>query len=423
MFADRARIYVRSGKGGDGHVSFRREKYVPNGGPDGGDGGRGGDVIFQVDEGLNTLTDFRHVRKYKAVDGQEGGKRNCRGKDGEDIIIKVPEGTVIKEAESGKVIADMSGDNRRIVLLTGGRGGNGNQHYATSTMQAPKYAQPGQPARELELLLELKMIADVGLVGYPSVGKSSIIAQVSAARPEIAAYHFTTLTPVLGVVRIDAERSFVLADIPGLIEGAHEGVGLGHDFLRHVERTKVLLHVLDVSGTDGRDPIEDFEKINFELSQYSERLGRRKQLVVANKMDLPEGQENFQRVKEYVEAKGYEIVKASAATGEGLQELMYKAYEMLQNFEPEPDEEENIIMDEIDPDSFEITACADADFEVKGKNIERLVAMTNFDNDEALYRFQLIWKSLGIDAALKEKGIQEGQTVRIRDMVFEFKEY
>ena len=251
----------------------------------------------------------------------------------------------------------------------------------------------------------------------------SIIAQVSAARPEIAAYHFTTLTPVLGVVRIDAERSFVLADIPGLIEGAHEGVGLGHDFLRHVERTKVLLHVLDVSGTDGRDPIEDFEKINFELSQYSERLGRRKQLVVANKMDLPEGQENFQRVKEYVEAKGYEIVKASAATGEGLQELMYKAYEMLQNFEPEPDEEENIIMDEIDPDSFEITACADADFEVKGKNIERLVAMTNFDNDEALYRFQLIWKSLGIDAALKEKGIQEGQTVRIRDMVFEFKEY
>ena len=211
--------------------------------------------------------------------------------------------------------------------------------------------------------------------------------------------------------------------IPGLIEGAHEGVGLGHDFLRHVERTKVLLHVLDVSGTDGRDPIEDFEKINFELSQYSERLGRRKQLVVANKMDLPEGQENFQRVKEYVEAKGYEIVKASAATGEGLQELMYKAYEMLQNFEPEPDEEENIIMDEIDPDSFEITACADADFEVKGKNIERLVAMTNFDNDEALYRFQLIWKSLGIDAALKEKGIQEGQTVRIRDMVFEFKEY
>ena len=423
MFADRAKIVIRSGKGGDGHVSFRRELFVPNGGPDGGDGGRGGDVIFEVDEGLNTLNEFRHKRKYAAQNGEQGGKKRCHGADGKDITLRVPEGTVVYEAESGKVIADMSGENRRQVILKGGRGGKGNMHYATATMQVPKYAQPGQPAQELEVRLELKVIADVGLVGYPNVGKSTLISAVSAAKPKIANYHFTTLTPVLGVVKVSEEKSFVMADIPGLIEGAHEGVGLGHDFLRHVERTKVLLHVLDVSGTDGRDPIEDFEKINFELSQYSERLGRRKQLVVANKMDLPEGQENFQRVKEYVEAKGYEIVKASAATGEGLQELMYKAYEMLQNFEPEPDEEENIIMDEIDPDSFEITACADADFEVKGKNIERLVAMTNFDNDEALYRFQLIWKSLGIDAALKEKGIQEGQTVRIRDMVFEFKEY
>lgn len=239
MFADRARIYVRSGKGGDGHVSFRREKYVPNGGPDGGDGGRGGDVIFQVDEGLNTLTDFRHVRKYKAVDGQEGGKRNCRGKDGEDIVIKVPEGTVIKEAESGKVIADMSGDNKRIILLTGGRGGNGNQHYATSTMQAPKYAQPGQPARELELLLELKMIADVGLVGFPNVGKSTLLSRVTNARPKIANYHFTTLIPNLGVVDLDDAKGFVIADIPGLIEGASEGVGLGHEFLRQIGRAHV----------------------------------------------------------------------------------------------------------------------------------------------------------------------------------------
>ena len=423
MFADRAKIIIKSGKGGDGHVSFRREKYVPNGGPDGGDGGKGGDVIFLVDKGINTLTDYRHRRKFAAEPGQEGGKKNCHGKNGEDLILKVPEGTLIKDAASGKVIADMSGDNTRQVILRGGKGGQGNQHYATSTMQAPKYAQPGQDAIEIEVQLELKVIADVGLVGYPSVGKSSIIAQVSAARPEIAAYHFTTLTPVLGVVRIDAERSFVLADIPGLIEGAHQGVGLGYDFLRHVERTKVLLHVLDVSGTDGRDPIDDFEKINFELKEYSDKLARRKQLVVANKMDLPEGRENFERVKKYVEEKGFEIMPVSAATGDGLQALMFKAYEMLQDFVPEEDEEENLLIEEIDPDSFEVVPGNDTDFEVRGKNIERLVAMTNFDNDEALYRFQLIWKSLKIDDALKEAGITEGQTVRIRDMVFEFKEY
>ena len=262
----------------------------------------------------------------------------------------------------------------------------------------------------------------MGLVGYPSVGKSSIIAQVSAARPEIAAYHFTTLTPVLGVVRLDEERSFVLADIPGLIEGAHEGVGLGHDFLRHVERTKVLLHIVDVAGVDGRDPIEDFDKINNELAEYSERLARRKQLVVANKMDLPDAQENFERLKEYVEAKGYEIFKASAATGEGLRELMFKAYDLLLQYEPEEDEEDLARFDEIDPDSYEIVEGNDTDWEVRGKNIERLVAMTNFDNDEALYRFQLIWKRLGIDEALKEKGVQEGESVRIRDMVFEYKD-
>ena len=305
----------------------------------------------------------------------------------------------------------------------GGRGGKGNACYATSTNRAPTFAEKGEPGENRWVKLELKLLADVGLVGYPSVGKSSIIAQVSAARPEIAAYHFTTLTPVLGVVRIDAERSFVLADIPGLIEGAHQGVGLGYDFLRHVERTKVLLHVLDVSGTDGRDPIDDFEKINFELKEYSDKLARRKQLVVANKMDLPEGKENFERVKKYVEEKGFEIMPVSAATGDGLQALMFKAYEMLQDFVPEEDEEENLLIEEIDPDSFEVVPGNDTDFEVRGKNIERLVAMTNFDNDEALYRFQLIWKSLKIDDALKEAGITEGQTVRIRDMVFEFKEY
>ncbi len=266
MFADRAKIYVRSGKGGDGHVSFRREKYVPNGGPDGGDGGKGGDVIFVVDEGLNTLTDFRHIRNYKAQDGQEGGKRNCTGKNGEDIIIKVPEGTVLRDEESGRIVADLSGDCKKVTLLTGGLGGNGNQHYATSTMQAPKYAQPGQPAKELNLLMELKVIADVGLVGFPNVGKSTLLSRVTNAKPKIANYHFTTLNPNLGVVDMGEGKGFVIADIPGLIEGASEGVGLGHEFLRHIERTKVIIHMVDVAGTEGRDPIADIYAINKEVS-------------------------------------------------------------------------------------------------------------------------------------------------------------
>ncbi|MBR6679060.1 MAG: GTPase ObgE, partial [Phascolarctobacterium sp.] len=329
---------------------------------------------------------------------------------------------LVRDDVTGAVMADLTEDGQEYIAAKGGRGGKGNACYVTSTNRAPTFAEKGEPGENRWLKLELKLLADVGLVGYPSVGKSSIIAQVSAARPEIAAYHFTTLSPVLGVVRIDEERSFVLADIPGLIEGAHEGVGLGHDFLRHVERTKVLLHIVDVAGVDGRDPIEDFDKINNELAQYSERLARRKQLVVANKMDLPEAQENFGRLKEYVEAKGYEITKASAATGEGLRELMFQAYELLEAYVPEEDEQKLSRFDEIDPDSYEIVVGNDTDYEVRGKNIERLVAMTNFDNDEALYRFQLIWKRLGIDEALKEKGVQEGETVRIRDMVFEYKE-
>lgn len=335
MFADRARIYVRSGKGGDGHVSFRREKYVPNGGPDGGDGGRGGDVIFQVDEGLNTLTDFRHVRKYKAVDGQEGGKRNCRGKDGEDIIIKVPEGTVIKEAESGKVIADMSGDNRRIVLLTGGRGGNGNQHYATSTMQAPKYAQPGQPARELELLLELKMIADVGLVGFPNVGKSTLLSRVTNARPKIANYHFTTIIPNLGVVDMDGAKGFVIADIPGLIEGASEGVGLGHEFLRHIERTRVIIHMVDAAGTEGRDPIADIYAINKELEEYNMEIASRPTVIAANKIDAITDTENnpIDALKAEFEPKGIRVFPISAVSGEGLKELLYYVSSLLDQTE------------------------------------------------------------------------------------------
>ena len=286
MFADRANIYIRSGKGGDGHVSFRREKYVPNGGPDGGDGGNGGSVIFIVDEGLNTLTDFRHIRKYCAENGEEGGKRNCHGKNGRDIIIKVPEGTVIKEETTGKVITDMSGDNRRYVILPGGRGGNGNQHYATSTMQAPKYAQPGQPARELNLLLELKVIADVGLVGYPNVGKSTLLSRVTNAKPKIANYHFTTLNPNLGVVDLPDSSGFVIADIPGLIEGASEGVGLGHEFLRHIERTRLMIHLVDAASTEGRNPVEDVYAIQKELENYNADIAGRPQVIAANKIDV-----------------------------------------------------------------------------------------------------------------------------------------
>ena len=420
MFIDKARIYVEAGNGGDGMSSFRREKFVEKGGPNGGNGGRGGNVILRADTSLNTLIDFRYKRKFIAKSGDRGGVSNMTGHRGEDVIIKVPLGTVVRDDETNIMIADLTEDGQEFVAAKGGRGGKGNACYATSTKRAPTFAEKGEPGTKGWLRLELKLLADVGLVGYPSVGKSSIISRVSAARPEIAAYHFTTLTPVLGVVRLNEEQSFVLADIPGLIEGAAEGVGLGHDFLRHIERTKVLLHVVDVSGCEGRDPIEDFEKINHEPEAYSTKLARRKQLVVANKMDLPDSADNFVILKEYVEEKGYEIMPVSAATGEGLQELMWKAYEMARQYVAEPEEEIGVV-EEGDPDSFEIIRGAeDADFEVKGKNIERLVAMTNFDNSEALYRFQLIWKRLKIEDALLEAGIQEGQTVRILDMVFNY---
>ncbi|MEG1596145.1 MAG: GTPase ObgE, partial [Lachnospiraceae bacterium] len=286
MFADHAKIYIKSGKGGDGHVSFRREKYVPDGGPDGGDGGKGGDIIFQVDDSLNTLTDFRHIRKYVAQSGEEGGKKNCHGKGGDDLIIKVPAGTILKELQSGQVIADLSGGNTRQIILKGGRGGQGNQHYATPTMQAPKYAQPGQPARELEVQMELKVIADVGLVGFPNVGKSTFLARVTNAKPKIANYHFTTLSPNLGVVDLEEGQGFVIADIPGLIEGASEGIGLGHEFLRHIERTKVILHIVDAASIEGRDPIADIYAIMKELDAYNPELSKKPQVIAGNKMDL-----------------------------------------------------------------------------------------------------------------------------------------
>lgn len=423
LFTDKARIYVEAGSGGDGASSFRREKYVACGGPDGGNGGRGGSVVLVADKDLNTLVDFRYKRKFVAQRGGNGAAKNCTGAKAPNVEVKVPLGTVVYDDATGVALADLAHPGDQFVAARGGRGGKGNACYVTSTKQGVTFAEKGEPGTKGWLRLELKMLADVGMVGYPSVGKSSIVARVSAARPEVAAYHFTTLTPVLGVVRLDAETSFVLADLPGLIEGASQGVGLGHDFLRHIERTRVILHVVDVSGCEGRDPVEDFKKINEELVLYSEKLAKRPMLVVANKMDLPDAEENYKKLEAYVTAQGYPIMKASAATGQGLREIMWKAYEMLQKA---PAEEEIIDIgkvDEADPDSFTILRdTEDADFEVKGKNIERLVAMTNFDNEEAVYRFQLIWRRLVIEKALKEKGIQEGQSVKIGDMVFDYQE-
>lgn len=427
MFADRAKIYVRSGKGGDGHVSFRREKYVPNGGPDGGDGGNGGSVIFEVDEGLNTLTDFRHIRKYCAKDGEPGGKRNCRGKNGEDIIIKVPEGTVLKEEESGRVIADMSGDNRRMVLLTGGRGGNGNQHYATSTMQAPKYAQPGQPSKELNILMELKCIADVGLVGFPNVGKSTLLSRVTNARPKIANYHFTTLNPHLGVVDME-DGGFVIADIPGLIEGASEGIGLGHEFLRHIERTRVIIHMVDVAGTEGRDPIEDIYTINKELAAYNEEIAARPQVIAANKIDaIYEDVENdpVKRLKDEFEPKGIQVFPISAVSGKGLNELLFAVKAMLNEineppvvFQPEyvPDE-----MLAYSNEPFSVTYDEEEnEYVVEGPRIERMLGYTNLDSEKGFVFFQKFLKENEILDQLEELGIKEGDTVRMYGLKFDY---
>lgn len=427
MFADRAKIYVRSGKGGDGHVSFRREKFVPAGGPDGGDGGRGGDVIFVVDEGLNTLTDFRHTGKYKAGDGQEGGKKNCRGKDGQDIVIKVPEGTVIREFNSGKVIADMSGDNKRIVLLTGGRGGNGNQHYATSTMQAPKYAQPGQPAKELELLLELKVIADVGLVGFPNVGKSTFLSRVTNARPKIANYHFTTLNPHLGVVDLDDARGFVIADIPGLIEGASEGVGLGHEFLRHVERTKVLIHVVDAAGTEGRDPVEDIYAINRELENYSHTLAQKPQVIAANKMDAVFDKEDspLEKIRAEFEPKGIRVFPISAVSGQGMKELLYYVRSMLDGMTEGPTVFEQEYFPEmalaVSDEPFTVSYDEQEDeYVIEGPRIEKMLGYTNLESEKGFAFFQNFLKESGILEQLEELGIEEGDTVRMYGLSFDY---
>lgn len=425
MFADRAKILIRSGKGGDGHVSFRRELYVPNGGPDGGDGGRGGDVIFEVDEGLNTLQDYRHKRKYAARDGEAGGKRRCHGADAEDIILKVPEGTVVKEAESGKVIADMSGDNRRQIILKGGRGGLGNQHYATATMQVPKYAQPGQPSRELWVTLELKVIADVGLVGFPNVGKSTFLSRVTNARPKIANYHFTTLNPNLGVVDLPDGQGFVIADIPGLIEGASEGVGLGHEFLRHIERTKLMIHVVDAAGTEGRDPVEDIYKINAELEAYNPDIAGRPQIIAANKIDVifQDGEDPIARLKAEFEPKGIPVYPISGATGAGIRELLYAVAEKLKETDQAPVvfAQEYFPEEELIYENLPYTVKPeDGVYVVEGPKIEKMLGYTNLDSEKGFAFFQKFLKDTGILEELEAAGIQEGDTVRMYGLQFDY---
>ena len=425
MFADRAKIFIRSGKGGDGHVSFRRELYVPNGGPDGGDGGRGGDVIFEVDKGLNTLQDFRHKRKFAAKDGEPGGKRRCHGADADDIVLKVPEGTVIKEAESDKVIADMSGENRRQVVLKGGRGGLGNQHFATATMQIPKYAQPGQPAQELWIKLELKVIADVGLIGFPNVGKSTFLSRVTNAQPKIANYHFTTLNPNLVVVDLGEARGFVIADIPGLIEGASEGVGLGHEFLRHIERTKMMIHVVDAAGSEGRDPVEDVYKINQELEAYNPDIASRPQVIAANKTDLIyEGDENpVDRLKKEFEPKGIKVFPISGVSGQGMKELLYYVSGQLSELDQEPVifEQEYFPEDELIYIDLPFTVEKDKDaYVVEGPKIEKMLGYTNLDSEKGFAFFQKFLKDTGILEELEAAGIQEGDTVRMYGLQFDY---
>lgn len=427
MFADRAKIYIRSGKGGDGHVSFRRELFVPDGGPDGGDGGNGGDVIFEVDEGLNTLTDYRHKRKYAAQDGQEGGKRNCHGKSGQDIILKVPEGTVIKDAESGKVIADMSGENRRQVILKGGRGGIGNQHFATATMQVPKYAKPGQPAQELEVLLELKVIADVGLVGFPNVGKSTLLSRVTNAQPKIANYHFTTLSPNLGVVDLDGD-GFVIADIPGLIEGASDGVGLGLDFLRHIERTKVIIHMVDAASVEGRDPIADIYAINKELNAYNPEIASRPQVIAANKIDAIWDSENdpVEIIRQEFEPQGIKVFPISAVSGQGLKKLMYHVKSILDTMDNKPvvfEQEffpEDMFIRENLPFTVEKSTEEENTYLVEGPRIEKMLGYTNLDSEKGFAFFQRFLKDTGILDELEKAGIQEGDTVRMYGLTFEY---
>ncbi|AOV07616.1 GTPase ObgE [Sporosarcina ureilytica] len=426
MFVDHVKIYVKGGDGGDGMVAFRREKYIPYGGPAGGDGGKGADVVFEVDEGLRTLMDFRYQRHFKAPRGEHGMSKNKHGKNAEDMIVKVPPGTVVTEGENGPVVADLVEHGQRAVIARGGRGGRGNSRFATSQNPAPELSEKGEPGVERDIVLELKVLADVGLVGFPSVGKSTLLSVVSAAKPKIGDYHFTTLVPNLGMVETSDGRSFVLADLPGLIEGAHEGVGLGHQFLRHIERTRVIIHVIDMSGMEGRDPFEDYETIHEELKQYNLRLTERPQIIVANKMDMPDAEENLQAFKEKLDDDAL-IFPISAITRQGLDDLLFATADLLE-VTPEfsladvEDETENTVLykHEMEESDFEISRDDDGAYVLSGYTIERLFKMTDFNFDQSVRKFARQMRGMGVDDALRERGAQNGDIVRILNFEFEF---
>ena len=424
MFVDYAKIIIKSGDGGDGAATFRREKYVAAGGPDGGDGGRGGDIYFEVDPNANTLIDFRYTKKFKAENGQNGSGSHRFGKSGSDCIVKVPLGTIVKDAETGKVIVDLSTEGQKELILKGGRGGKGNSHFATSTRQAPRFAIDGEKGKEKEVILELKLLADVGLVGFPNVGKSTILSRVTKATPKIADYHFTTIDPNLGVVKTEYGDSFVLADIPGIIEGASEGIGLGTQFLRHVEKTRLLLHVIDIAGTEGRNPVDDFNKINDELKKYSEKLSTRKQIIVANKIDSMQDDSNLKEIEEIAKQKEIEIYKISAVTGEGLNELFNHVAEVIKTLPKEEvvDIEDRIVYTlEDEADEFTIDII-DGEFIVEGPAVERLMGRVNIGDNESYHYMEKMLKKLGVEEALREKGVKEGDTVKLLEWVFEWYE-
>jgi len=427
MFVDQVKIYVKGGDGGNGMVAFRREKYVPKGGPAGGDGGKGGDVVFVVDEGLRTLMDFRYQRHFKAPRGENGMSKNMHGKNAEDLVVKVPPGTVVIDDDTKEVIADLTEHGQRVVVARGGRGGRGNARFATAKNPAPEIAEKGEPGEERYLVLELKLLADVGLVGFPSVGKSTLLSVVSSAKPKIADYHFTTIVPNLGVVETEDQRSFVMADLPGLIKGAHQGAGLGLQFLRHIERTKVIVHVIDMAAVEGRDPYEDFLTINEELARYKMRLTERPMIIAANKMDLPNAEANLRDFKKRLK-EDLPVFPISAATKQGIRELLFAVADLLEKtpefplLEGEPSANRVVYKHRPEEEGFTITRDPDGAFVIKGKKIEKLFKMTDFSREEAVKRFARQLRSMGVDDALRKRGAKDGDTVRLLDYEFEFVE-
>lgn len=426
MFVDKAEIYVKGGDGGSGVISFRREKYVPFGGPDGGDGGKGGNVILEVNSDIRTLMDFRYKRKYVAKDGENGGGNQRTGKNGEDILVYVPEGTILKDADNGEILADLTKPGQKAIVARGGRGGRGNRRFASSTMKAPKFAESGQKGEEHTLILELKLLADVGLIGLPNVGKSTILSVLTKAKPKIANYPFTTLYPNLGVVEA-GDNSFVIADIPGIIEGAHEGVGLGYDFLRHIERTNLLIHVIDASGTDGSDPIDNFDKVNNEMKMFNEEIIKKKQIVAVNKMDIPDSRIRFEKISHLLKERGYIVYPISAATGMGLKDLLHKISELLKNNRTEdtPTAKSEIINIEYKPrheTEFDTYLDEDGRYVLTGRYIDKLMSKVNINDIDSLRYLQKMLSSKGIFKYLRDKGIKDGDIIKIKDYELEFRE-